>query len=102
MPLVYAAGNPGVRVNTQLLWSNIATVRNGQVAKLLFLISQGKLERYPDFDGIAIGDTLLENFDRARLKAWCRTNGGRIKEKSDAYKYNNGSNHWRPAGHQRP
>ena len=37
VPLVYAAGNPGVRVNTQLLWSNIATVRNGQVAKLLFL-----------------------------------------------------------------
>ena len=86
VPLVYAAGNPGVRVNTQLLWSNIATVRNGQVAKLLFLISQGKLERYPEFDGIAIGDTLLENFDRARLGAWCKTNGGRIKEKSDAYK----------------
>jgi hypothetical protein len=90
IPLVYAAGNPGVRVNTQLLWSNIATVRNGQIAKLLLLISQGKLERYPDFEGIAIGDTLLENFDRARLGAWCRTDGGRIKEKTNAYKYNNG------------
>ena len=90
VPLVYAAGNPGVRVNTQLLWSNISTVRNAQLAKLLLLVSQGKLERMPDFEGLAIGDTLLENFDRARLKAWFRTDGGRIKEKTNAYKYPNG------------
>ena len=31
---------PWRAVNTQLLWSNIATVRNGQVAGLLFLVSQ--------------------------------------------------------------
>ena len=90
VPLVYAAGNPGVRVNTQLLWSNIDTVRNAQVAKLLLLVSQGKLEQMPDFAGLAIGDTLLENFDRARLGAWFRTDGGRIKEKTDAYKYPSG------------
>ena len=90
VPLVYAAGNPGVRVNTQLLWSHIDTVRRSQLAKLLLLVSQGKLERMPDFEGIAIGDTLLENFDRARMGAWFRTNGGAIKEKTDAYKYPSG------------
>ena len=90
VPLVYAAGGKGIRVNTQLLWSNIATENKQQIAKILLLLSQGELERAPDFEGIAIGDTLLENFDRARMGLWFRPNGGRIKEHTDSYKYDNG------------
>ena len=88
VPLVYAAGGKGVRVNTQLLWSNIETIRNGQLAKVLVLVSQGKLERTPDFGGLAIGDTLLENFDNARLRAWFNPGGGsncRMQERSNQY-----------------
>ena len=92
VPLVYAGGDVGVRVNTQLLWSNIDTIRNGQIAKLLLLISQGELAGTPDFGGIAIGDTLLENYDRTRLRAWFRPgkNNSRPRRSVDAYRYRNG------------
>ena len=49
VPLVYASGTKGVRVNTQLLWSHIETVRRGQVAKMWLLISQGNSRRHTWF-----------------------------------------------------
>ena len=79
VPLVYSNGTNGVRVNTQLLWSNVETVRRGQVAKVLLLISQGKLAGTPGFGGIAIGDTLLENFQDARLRVWYNNGNGRSR-----------------------
>ena len=89
VPLVYANGNKGVRVNTQLLWSHIETVRRGQVAKVWLLISQGTLGGKPDFGGIAIGDTLLENFEDARLGVWFRDGSGKSRiNKSNYLKVN--------------
>ena len=80
VPLVYTNGTKGVRVNTQLLWSNIETISKGQVAKLLLLISQGTLGGKPAFGGIAIGDTLLENFDQARLRVWYNDGNGNTSD----------------------
>jgi len=86
VPLVYTNGTKGVRVNTQLLWSNIETISKAQVAKMLLLISQGTLGGKPGFGGIAIGDTLLENFDQARLRVWYNDGNG---NKCDNPKQNN-------------
>ena len=80
VPLVYTNGTKGIRVNTQLLWSNIETINKAQVAKMLLLISQGTLGGKPDFGGIAIGDTLLENFDQARLRVWYNDGNGNTSD----------------------
>ena len=93
VPLVYARydgkgelQNSGVRVNAQLVWSHIETLRKSQVAKLLMVVSQGKIKSAPDFEGIAIGDTLLENYEQARLKLWFNNGEGNSRIKpTDTY-----------------
>ena len=51
----------------------------------MLLISQGTLGGKPDFGGIAIGDTLLENFEDARLGVWFKEGDGNSRIKKDDY-----------------
>ena len=66
VPLVFANRdqnpNGGVRVNSQLMWSQLVSLGNYQQLKLLGLFSLGEIEDKPDFKGYAIGDLLLSSY----------------------------------------
>lgn len=81
IPLIYTR-NLGVRVNTKLLFSQLLSLGIGQRLQAVFLLGYTGVGR-PDFDGLAIGDTLLNVYTNAKLKAYFR-NGGRV-QKGDAY-----------------
>ena len=49
----------GVRVNSQLMWSQLVSLGRYQQLKLLGLFSLGEIEERPEFDGYAIGDLSL-------------------------------------------
>jgi hypothetical protein len=69
IPLVYAnrrqVGDKvygGVRVNTNLLWSQLYSVSGGQLLRAIFLVGEGTIPE-PDPEQFAIGNNLLNNFD---------------------------------------
>ena len=49
----------GIRVNGQLLWSQLLSLGKLQQLKALVLFSSGDIDGKPDFRGYAIGDLLL-------------------------------------------
>ena len=67
----------GVRVNGQLLWSQLLSLGNSQQFKAMALFSLGEIDRAinhvtekptnPDFNGFAIGDLLLSSYTRKKL-----------------------------------
>ena len=68
IPLVFANDpREGVRVNTQLIWSQNLSNGTYQQLKALFLLSAGQLGARPDFIGYAIGDLLLKNYAKKKL-----------------------------------
>ena len=92
IPLVYANrriasdGNyyGGVRVNTNLLWSQLFSVGGGQLLRGIFLISEGTIGQ-PDPMQFAIGNNLLSTFDleesdTSRLSIYF-TNGSRLNNR---------------------
>lgn len=69
IPLVYAnrrqVGDKvygGVRVNTNLLWSQLYSVSGGQLLRAVFLVGEGTIPQ-PDPQQYALGNNLLNNFD---------------------------------------
>lgn len=69
IPLVYANRRQvgaktygGVRVNTNLLWSQLYSVSGGQLLRAIFLVGEGTIPQ-PDPEQFAIGNNLLNNFD---------------------------------------
>ena len=71
IPLVFANRdqnpNGGIRVNSQLLWSQLVSLGRFQQLKLLGLFSLGEIERRPDFEGYAIGDLLISNYHAKKI-----------------------------------
>ena len=72
IPLVFANFNDedgfgGVRVNSQLLWSQIISLGRYQQLKILGMFSLGELYEVPEFKGYAIGDLLLHNYNEAKV-----------------------------------
>ena len=57
----------GIRVNSQLLWSQLVSLGRYQQLKILALFSLGKIAKRPDLKGYAIGDLLLENYHAEKL-----------------------------------
>ena len=57
----------GVRVNSQLLWSQIISLGRYQQLKILAMFSLGELAENPDFKGYAIGDLLLHNYNEKKI-----------------------------------
>ena len=57
----------GVRVNSQLLWSQLVSLGRFQQLKLLGLFSLGELDAIPDYKGYAIGDLLIENYQKEKI-----------------------------------
>ena len=52
----------GIRMETDLLWSQMVSNGNGQLLYALLTLGMTTLGEKPDYDGIAIGDLLLRDF----------------------------------------
>jgi hypothetical protein len=75
----------GVRVNTNLLWSQLYSLGGSQLIKVLLMIGVGPIEAIAPRQ-TAIGDNLLGSYDLStsdnttgRLSLYYRSNGGRIR-----------------------
>ena len=79
----------GVRVNTNLIWSQVMTLANNQMLRAIFLVGEGAPEMSIDPTQFAIGNNLLRSYDlspgstTSRLSIYWRNNGGRIDEKDN-------------------
>ena len=60
----------GVRINSKLVWSQLKSLGAGQQLKAIFMMSSGALGGRPEFQGYAIGDTLLENYINSKLRLY--------------------------------
>ena len=88
----------GIRVNSQLLWSQFVSLGKYQQLKALCLFSLGVLDGEPDYAGFAVGDSLLNTYNSHKVGLYFRngvsyTNdygyqSNRIKE-SDRYTSSN-------------
>ena len=93
VPLVYGRRTKvddqwygGVRINTNLIWSQVMTLANNQMLRAIFLVGEGAPEMAIDPTQFAIGNNLLRSYDlspgskTSRLSIYWRNNGGRIRE----------------------
>ena len=93
VPLVYSQRTRvddrwfgGVRINTNLIWSQVMTMANNQMLRAIFLVGEGAEEMAIDPTQFAIGNNLLRSYDlspgsrTSRLSIYWRNNGGRIVE----------------------
>ena len=70
IPLVFANqvdSVGGIRVNGQLLWSQLLSLGRLQQLKAIVMFSLGKIDVRPDFAGYAIGDLLLSTYSKSKL-----------------------------------
>ena len=72
----------GVRVNTNLLWSQLYSVGGGQLLRALFLVGEGTIPKL-DVDQFAIGNNViggyrLNNDEAGRISLYYSPDGGRI------------------------
>ena len=78
----------GIRVNGQLLWSQLLSLGRLQQLKAIALFSLGKIDGRPDFEGYAIGDLLLSTYSKKKLDLFFKSSEmdqfNRI-EKGDRY-----------------
>ena len=95
IPLVFTnrAINPGggIRVVSNLLWSQMRSLFTGQQLRGLFLFSSGELGARPDYEGFAIGDTTLANYTDAKVALYFMTAGGRPQEGGIDQRYSEGT-----------
>ena len=95
VPIIYAKQEViggetygGLRVNTNLLWSQVLSVGGGQFFKGLFLVGEAGVEI--DYEQIALGNNtlasyeLIEKAEAGRVTLYYTDGGGRIS--SDDYK----------------
>lgn len=81
IPLVFAnrANNKGgVRAASRLLWSRMTSWGTTQQFEGIHLFSAGNLAARPDFDGFAIGDSLITSYPLDKLRLLFNTNGERL------------------------
>ena len=57
----------GIRANAQLLWSQMVSLGSYQQLKLLALFSLGEIARRPDLKGYAVGDLLLNSYNKNKV-----------------------------------
>ena len=59
--------NGGVRVASQMMWSQLVSLGRFQRLKIYALFSLGELDAVPDFKGYAIGDLLISNYHADKI-----------------------------------
>ena len=72
VPLVYTDKQDGstlggVRVESQLLWSQIKNKHTYQIVKVLLLFSGGEIGKRPDFYSYAFGSQKIQSYGRSRI-----------------------------------
>jgi hypothetical protein len=81
IPLVFANYNStdggGVRVSSNLLWSRMTSWGTTQQFEGIYLFSSGPLAARPEFEGFAIGDSLITSYPADKLRLIFGTDGGR-------------------------
>ena len=87
VPLIFArhdadAGFGGVRVDSDMLFSQMISSGNNQLLHAVLMLGLANIDR-PDFDGLAIGDLLLRDFSEYKSRIYFH-NQGRIE---DSHKY---------------
>ena len=89
VPIIYANRQNnygGVRINTNLLWSQMLSVGGGQFFKGLFLIGEGSNKLKLDLQQTALGNNTLASYDleanvqAGRITLYENLDGGRIKK----------------------
>ena len=85
VPLVYS--KKGVRVTSQLLFSQIKTTGLGEILSVVTLFSHGELGESPDFESFAIGDSLLENFSERKLALYFNTGLSGINRLNNSHRF---------------
>ena len=83
IPLVYARHPHGVRVASQLLWSQIRDKQYGQEINAICLFSHGELGQHPLLKTFALGETFLDNFPLSKYKLYF-SKGGRANTRMQA------------------
>ena len=85
IPLIFANQKPegdyiygGIRVNSQLLWSQFVSLGKYQQLKALALFSHGTIGADPDYEGYAVGDTLLNTYNAHKVGLYFKN--GEISE----------------------
>ena len=74
IPLIFAdqsnkAG--GIRVDTQLLFSQMITSGTTQTLMAVMMLGAGKLRELPDYKGYAVGDLMLRDFSAYKNQLFC-------------------------------
>ena len=84
IPLVYA--RQGVRVSSQLLWSQVRTTQYGETINAIVLFSNGEIGAKPKFESLALGENFLADLPLSKQKVYfskgARTDG-RLQGVSD-------------------
>ena len=89
VPLVYAKRQfiggiayGGIRVNTNLIWSQIYSIGGGQLLRAVFLIGEASITNL-DAEQFAIGNNLINGYDLnsdfGRITIYSSPDGGRLK-----------------------
>ena len=89
VPLVYAKRQVidgiaygGVRVNTNLIWSQIYSIGGGQLLRAVFLVGEANITNL-DAEQFAIGNNLINgydlNSDYGRITIYSSPDGGRLR-----------------------
>lgn len=89
IPLVFA--DKGVRVNSTLLWSQLLSRKSHQELKAVMLFSHGRIARNPDFEGFAIGDTLLKDYPNGKFALYFNDGGPGSNRLKEHHKYPQGT-----------
>jgi hypothetical protein len=93
IPLVFAdqsnkAG--GIRVDTQLLFSQMITAGTTQTLLAVMMLGAGKLREKPDYEGYAIGDLMLRDFSQYKQQLFCNLGdrgNNRLKDGTNGDQY---------------
>ena len=78
VPLVYTRWTPdhgGVRVESQLLWSQMRNRKTYQTLKAIMMFSGGRIEQRPDFDSYAFGSQKIGGYSRNKIEMVFKTGG---------------------------
>ncbi len=71
VPLVYTRwtdNHGGVRVESQLLWSQMRNRKTYQTLKAIMMFSGGRIEQRPDFDSYAFGSQKIGGYSRNKIE----------------------------------
>ena len=76
IPLIYSElrqKTGGVRVSSQMLWSQLNSNGAVQVLEAMVLFGAGNLQQKPDYDGFAIGDLLVRDLSKRKNEIYFKT-----------------------------